>query len=99
MYGVYLNWIGAPTCGAVIGWGLVAWVVKGFTQDRTKEIGVYRIHRIHRKGAAGRTAEERGCLPLGGGWGLFLNGEGEEVWGLTEISLFLVTIWLQVALG
>ena len=32
--------------------------VKGFTKDRTKEIEVYWIHR---KGAAGRTAEERLC--------------------------------------
>ena len=41
--------------GVLIGWGLVAWGVKEFTQGR-KEIKVYRIHC---KGVAGRTAKER----------------------------------------
>ena len=29
--------MGAPKCGMTIWWKLVAWTVKGFTRDRTKE--------------------------------------------------------------
>ena len=47
---------GPLNIGDLIGWRWVVWAMKEFTQGRTKEIKVYRIHC---KGAVGRTEKER----------------------------------------
>lgn len=48
--------MGAPRCGTTTGWKPVALALEELTQQRTKEIEVYRRHH---KVAGGKTAEER----------------------------------------
>ena len=59
--------------GHLIWWRPVAWGMKEFTGDITKEIDRWIVYGIHCKGVAGRIAEERPA-DRGGGGGLWLKG-------------------------